>query len=166
METKTIYKKLLEAQKEIGAIKKDSDNPYFKSKYFDINSILAVVKPVLNKHGLVLTQALVSYPLSDEQKTGIETTITDAETTEKVSAFCILPETPDAQKTGSAITYFRRYALQSLLALEAEDDDGNIASEKTEKNGQKLAQPKYTGKKETGVVEPDSIEADEVPFID
>jgi hypothetical protein len=36
---------------------------------------------------------------------------------------CPLPELADAQKAGSAITYFRRYALQSLLALEAEDDD-------------------------------------------
>jgi len=41
-----------------------------------------------------------------------------------------LPEAPDAQKYGSAITYFRRYALQSLFLLEAEDDDGNNAVKK------------------------------------
>ena len=38
-----------------------------------------------------------------------------------------LPEISDPQKLGSAITYFRRYTLQSLLALQAEDDDGNKA---------------------------------------
>ena len=38
-----------------------------------------------------------------------------------------LPMIQDPQKLGSAITYFRRYTLQSLLALQAEDDDGNKA---------------------------------------
>ncbi len=125
METK-IYAKLLEAQKEIGAIKKDSDNPYFKSKYVDINGILAVVKPILNKHGLVLTQALNVT----EGRTGLNTAIVDSESGEKVESNVFLPEMSKPQETGSAITYFRRYALQSLLALESEDDDGNIASGK------------------------------------
>ena len=39
-----------------------------------------------------------------------------------------LPNLQDPQKLGSAITYFRRYTLQSLLGLQAEDDDGNKAS--------------------------------------
>ena len=129
MEKTTIYEKLLEAQKEIGAIKKDSDNPYFKSKYVDINGILAVVKPVLNKHGLVLTQALNVI----EGHIALNTAITDSTSGEKIESNCYLPEMPDPQKTGSAITYFRRYSLQTLLALEAEDDDGNVASGKIKK---------------------------------
>jgi len=36
-----------------------------------------------------------------------------------------------AQDLGSEITYFRRYSLQSLLALQAEDDDGNLAHGRT-----------------------------------
>ncbi len=139
MENKNIYHKLLEAQKEIGAVKKDSDNPYFKSKYVDINGILAVVKPVLNKHGLVLTQALHCV----ESRLGLLTAIVDAESKEKIEEWCPLPEFQKPQEQGSAITYFRRYALQSLLALEAEDDDGNIANvakkvEKKEKNVEKF----------------------------
>lgn len=126
-QNKTIYQKLLEAQKEIGAIKKDSDNPYFKSKYVDINGILAVVKPVLNKHGLVLTQALNVT----EGHIGLNTAITDSESGQKIESNVFLPEMSDPQKTGSAITYFRRYSLQTLLALEAEDDDGNVASGNT-----------------------------------
>jgi len=31
----------------------------------------------------------------------------------------------DPQKIGSEVTYFRRYTLQSLLSIQAEDDDGN-----------------------------------------
>jgi hypothetical protein len=117
MEKKTIYKKLLEAQKEIGAIKKDSENPYYKSKYFDINSLLATVKPILNKHGLVLLQAL------DDGK--LNTVIADAEAGLTIGYSTPLPAVSDVQKLGSAITYMRRYALQSMLALEAEDDDAN-----------------------------------------
>lgn len=135
--------KLLKAQQEIGAIKKESNNPFFKSKYFDINAILAEVKPILNKHGLLILQPLVII----DGKNGLRTVIIDTET-KKIyepststgpeyveggvitESLVLLPEGLDPQKTGSAITYFRRYALQSLLALEAEDDDGNVASGK------------------------------------
>ena len=117
----TIYEKLLEVQKEIGAIKKDSENPFYKSMYFDINSLLATVKPVLNKHGLLLLQGLSHI----DGKLALSTQIYDAENKIGFESICPLPEAVDAQKAGSAITYFRRYALQSLLALEAEDDDGN-----------------------------------------
>jgi len=126
MEKLTFKQKLLEAQKQIGAIKKDSDNPYFKSKYFDINAILAEVKPKLNALGLVLTQELVTK----DGKTGIETAIFDADGGDAFAAFCEIPQGATPQQTGSSITYFRRYALQSMLALEAEDDDANEVSGK------------------------------------
>lgn len=135
--TENIYSRLLKAQMEIVAIKKDSKNPFFNSSYFDINAILNVVKPILNKHGLVLTQALNVT----EGKLGLLTAITDCDSKEQITSNCYLPETLDAQKTGSAVTYFRRYSLQSLLALEAEDDDGNVAS------GKPSAKGKTTGNK-------------------
>lgn len=133
----TFKQKLLEVQREIGTIKKDSENPFFKSKYFDINGLLAVVKPVLNKHSLILLQELSEI----NAKLALETTIMDSEGDGVIRNKCPLPEVADAQKAGSAITYFRRYALQSLLALEAEDDDANMASEKTEKKSS-LIKPK------------------------
>ena len=121
-----MYEKLLAVQKEIGAIKKDSENPFFKSSYADINAILAVVKPILNKHGIVLMQGLTTL----EGKIGLMTTLM-GEGEGEISSVCPLPEFTDPQKAGSAITYFRRYSLVSLLALETEaDDDGNGASGK------------------------------------
>ena len=117
----SIYKQLLEVQKEVGAISKDSKNPFFKSKYFDINQLIEHVQPVLNKHGLVLTQ-----PIIDGQ---VFSFISDVENgLEKVSSGLRLPELNDPQKLGSCITYYRRYTLASLLGLQAEDDDGNKAS--------------------------------------
>lgn len=120
-----LREKLLLVQDEIGAIKRDSENPYFKSKYFDINALLSEVKPVLNKHGLILTQALTSL----EGKLALKTSILDVDGIDAIVETCPISENPDPQKQGSAITYFRRYALQSLLALEAEDDDANTASQ-------------------------------------
>ena len=120
-----MYEKLLKIQMEIGAIKKDSTNPFFNSKYFDINALLEQVKPVLNKHGVVLIQGLTNL----QGKLALSTRIFCSDrTADMIEEICPIPEGTDAQKTGSAITYFRRYALQSLSALEAEDDDGHEAS--------------------------------------
>lgn len=121
---KSLYAKLLNIQKEIGAIAKDSTNPFFKSKYFDINGLIAEVKPLANKLGLVIMQPLTTVG----EKPAIETIIADPESGEVMSKITLLPENTDPQKFGSAITYYRRYALQSLLFLQAEDDDANSVS--------------------------------------
>ena len=115
-----IYTKLLNVQKAIGPIAKDAENPFFKSKYFNINSLISQLNPILHNEGLVLTQ-----PIIDGK---VNSVLTDTETKESVSSGIELPELNDPQKMGSCITYYRRYTLQSLLALEAEDDDGNKAS--------------------------------------
>jgi hypothetical protein len=125
----SIYKKLFEAKKEIGKISKDSTNPFFKSKYFDINKLLECVEPILQKHGLLLLQ-----PISDGNVGSVIIDVDSAKTTgNKVESVIPLPQLTDPQKLGSAITYYRRYTLQSLLALQAEDDDANLASKPTKK---------------------------------
>lgn len=131
METsKTIYQKFLKVQEEVGAIKKTEKNPFFNSKYFDVNGILAALKPVLTKNGLVLIQ-----PLRYEgNNLLLETRLIDSFDGQEISATTILPALIDSQKQGSAITYFRRYALQSFFALEAEDDDANTASQPVNRN--------------------------------
>jgi len=121
----TPTQKLLAVQQAVGAVKKSKTNPYFNSKYFDINSLLEALKPALNEVGLILAQPLIVH----EGKAALRTEIIDSETaTRLMDSVIFLPEVTDPQKLGSAITYYRRYALQSLFALEAEDDDGNAAS--------------------------------------
>lgn len=122
-----LVNKLLEVQKELGVVAKDKANPYFNSNYADINKFIEVVKPVLSRHGLVLLQ-----PLNNINGVAALTTIVlDAETGEKVSSDTpLIFKDNDPQKVGSAITYYRRYALQSFLFVEAEDDDANKASGK------------------------------------
>jgi hypothetical protein len=127
METKNITKKLLVFQQKIETIKKDGKNAFFKkpdgkaSTYATLPNILAAVKPILSELGLVITQPC--------DQGVIYTVITDSETGESNSSSLPLPTGLNAQQMGSAITYFRRYTLCSLLSLEIdEDDDGNEAS--------------------------------------
>ena len=123
----SLVSKLLEVQKELGAVSKDKQNPFFSSNYADINKFIEVVKPVLSKHGLVLLQPLTNI----NGVAALETVVFDSETGEKVSAQTpLIFKDNDPQKVGSAITYYRRYALQSFLFVEAEDDDANKASGK------------------------------------
>lgn len=110
-----INAKLLEFQKKIGIIKKDSKNPHFKNTYASLTQILSEVKPLLTECGLILIQ-----PISLE---GVGTTIIDFETGEKIETVISLPTNLSPQQLGSAITYFRRYTLASLLSLEIDDDD-------------------------------------------
>lgn len=113
----SINQKLFDVQQEIGAISKDSKNPFYNSKYFDINSLINQVLPLLKKNKVLLTQ-----PVKDGK---VWTILTCIETDTLVDGAIDLPDMPDPQKLGGAITYFRRYGLASLLALQAEDDDGN-----------------------------------------
>lgn len=117
---KELLKSLANAKSEIGKMSKDNNNPFFKSKFFDINQLLEHVEPLLFKHNLVVLQ-----PIEDGR---VVTRIYHAESGDSISSELELPQISDPQKVGSAITYYRRYTLASLLAIQAEDDDGNKAS--------------------------------------
>jgi hypothetical protein len=124
-----IYTKLAAVKKEIGAISKDETNPFFKSKYFDINGLLRHTEPLLQKNGLLLLQPIIKGEVYSE--------IIDIESGESVTSSIALPNIEDPQRIGGCVSYYRRYTLQSLLGLQAEDDDANAASQavkaKTEK---------------------------------
>lgn len=112
---------LLAAQKEIGSATKEATNPFFKSKYADLGSVMEACKEALNKHGMTVLQPVGN----SEQGTTVETTLLH-ESGEFISDTMIVsakqPNDPQAQ--GSAITYARRYSLQSMMFIPAEDDDG------------------------------------------
>ncbi len=123
--------KILKIQTEIGVLSKTETNPFFKSKYMDINGLLAQLLPLLDKYKLCVVQPLVNI----SGKPALLTKVTDTETGKEILGDYLyampLPDLQDPQKMGSAITYYRRYALQSLFLLQAQDDDGELA--KTEK---------------------------------
>lgn len=125
MEQKNIIKALLLAQKEMGNAVKDSNNPFFKSKYADLNAIREACMPVLNKHGIVVLQPTTFC----DGKAYVKTLLLH-ESGESIEGLTeiVYSKQNDAQAQGSGITYARRYGLQSLVNVGAEDDDGNKAS--------------------------------------
>ena len=124
METKNIYQKLSEFQSIVGKLRKDQTNPFFKSKYADINTVLDVIREPLKKVGLVVTQ---SPMIKNDGTPFLMTLITSSEKLDAMlsSEVKLITAKEDMQGLGSAITYARRYALVSMLGLEQEDDDGN-----------------------------------------
>lgn len=120
-----LLKNLAKAKSEIGAISKEATNPFFKSKYFDINQLLEHVEPILEKHGMIVLQPITRGYVS--------TIIMDIKSGEEVLSEIELPNIQDPQKLGSAITYYRRYTLACLLALQSTDDDANLAVKKSPK---------------------------------
>lgn len=122
---KELLKKIALVKTEIGTLSKNASNPFFKSKYLDLGEILTNLEPLLAKHNLLLLQPISSVCVSTE--------IYDTESGDKVTSCIPLPQITDPQKIGSAITYYRRYSLQSLLALQTDDDDGNKASQPEKK---------------------------------
>lgn len=131
METTTIHTAFAKAQTEFPKIVKGDTNPFFKSSYAGLPSVLDTVLPVLHKNGLYISQS----PISEGDKIGVKTKIIHAESGEVMEdSFTMTLVKNDPQGAGSAITYARRYALVSMLGLNVdEDDDGNSASGKTPK---------------------------------
>ena len=108
---------------KVESVKKDANNPFFKSKYASLSNILDVVNDPLNESGLTFCQ----FPTDTN---GLTTILMHSESGEYIQAtYEMTPTKNDPQGRGSAITYQRRYALAAILGLNIdEDDDGNAAS--------------------------------------
>lgn len=112
-------------QLEITDPPKDSVNPHFKSRYADLATVLKTVRPVLAKHGIALVQ---STRVEDDGRVILVTRLAWRDE-EIVGYYPVNPTQPTPQGYGSALTYARRYALQAIVGVAADDDDdGNAAS--------------------------------------
>jgi hypothetical protein len=108
-------------------------NPFAKSNYATLESVLEAVAEPLTEAGLVLTQwagELVYGSGKNERATlHVYTRIEHAESSEYMqTCLPIMVVKDDAQGIGSAMTYSRRYALKALLGIPEVDDDGAAAS--------------------------------------
>lgn len=115
---------LVKAQSEMGNASKGAANPFFKSKYADLNAIREACLPVLSKHGLSVLQPTVFL----DGRKFVETLVMH-ESGEFIGGHTeiLSVKEHDAQAQGSGVSYARRYGLQSLLCIGAEDDDGESA---------------------------------------
>ena len=132
---KEISLAILKAQSEMSNPKKGATNPFFKSKYADLNAVREAVLPVLNSHGISVLQPIVHI----EGKNFVKTVLLH-ESGEQMESFTEIMHSKanDAQAQGSGISYARRYALQSFVCVGADDDDGQEAV-KQAKNNQNIS---------------------------
>ena len=125
--TTDFYKAYAQLLNSINTIKKNSDNPYYKSKYADLSSIFDEVKERILENGFVLLQT----PVFKDGRNFLNTKILHLATGEFLEGEVeLLTVKPDMQQLGSAITYARRYCILPMLNIEVkdgEDDDGNLA---------------------------------------
>ena len=123
---KQIATALLKAQSEMSNPKKGATNPFFKSKYADLNAIREAVIPTLNENGISVLQPIVHV----EGKNFVKTILLheSGEFLESITEI-IYNKQNDAQAQGSGISYARRYALQSFVCVGSDDDDGHKASQ-------------------------------------
>jgi hypothetical protein len=112
---------LVKVQAKIRPLKRNADNPFFKSNYTDLAAMAESLYPLLSAEGLAVVQGGFGDALS---------TILVHASGEWIESSLPMPNEPNPQKLGSVITYFRRYALAAIVgaASEGEDDDGNAAS--------------------------------------
>ena len=128
---------MLEFQKLAVTAKKDGKNPHFKSNYSTLESVITAVNQG-NQFGLYFTQEIEYVYVNHIQTKSEVVVVTTVRHTNDDNTYVsklpiILSEAnmENPQKIGSAITYAKRYTLQSVYGLPSEDDDGNKASEPT-----------------------------------
>ena len=114
---------LCKAQAEMGGAVKDSSNPFFKSSYADLTSVIKAIKQPFSDNGLSYTQ----FPVTFEDRIGVVTRLMHNSGQWLEMDYTLPTVKKDPQASGSAITYARRYALQSIAGIPTADDDAESA---------------------------------------
>lgn len=114
---------LAKAQGAMAGAKKDSDNPYFKSKYADLASVWDACRKTLSDNGLSVAQTVGTIG----DKVSVTTMLMHASGQWIADELVLTPKDDGPQAFGSAITYGRRYALAAFVGVAPEDDDGEAA---------------------------------------
>lgn len=119
---------LIAAQSRMKPAVKSAVNPFHKSRYADLESVWESVSQVLAEHGLGISQTF----RCDGELPILVTRLIHTSGQQLISEIPVIAAKKDPQGYGSAITYFRRYALQAILSLVTTDDDGEGASERVQ----------------------------------
>ena len=121
-DTTKIVGALLAFNKEMGVVGKTSKNPFFKSNYADLPTILKATKEPLEKAGLSITH----FPVGDNR---LITRLSHSSGQFYQSMNYMKSVKDDPQARGSVITYMMRYAVGAVLGLSIDkDDDANSST--------------------------------------
>lgn len=138
-ELNSLFEALAKAQMEMEVAKLDASNPFFKSKYADLPSVVKASRPFLAKNGLAVLQRIL--PDSDG-KQYLSTRLCHASGQWMESRMAINPPKNDIQTVGSHITYLRRYNYASITGVVASDEDDDGENAMSAVRGQSQSAPK------------------------
>lgn len=119
-----LAKSLSLAQSEFHGAKADSENPFFKSRYADLESVWEAIRIPVTKNGLSVTQ-LTAY-VNDKLCVVTRLMHLSGEWIEGNYPIVTIKST-DPQALGAATTYARRFSLSAILGITQTDDDGETA---------------------------------------
>lgn len=144
---------LVAAKGEFLPIKKERANPYFNSRYADLDTILSATTPALCINGLSIVQTTKIV----ESSMILVTTLYHKSGESITSEYwlCDLSKTEETeldkygkprkinlhQKIGSALTYARRYSYCAILSITADDDDDGENSAPQKKESKTNSEP-------------------------
>ncbi len=124
-----LYAAIHKAQAKIETVRKNGENPHFKSKYATLDEVWETVRKAVNDAGLVVFCTI--DPTTDGKKE-LTTHVAEVKSGEEIScSFPIVAQAATPQAVGSAMTYARRYTLTALLEIvtgDGADDDGEAAT--------------------------------------
>lgn len=135
VERRTLLQKLWNVKYDLKKVTKGNDNPFFKSKYADLNAIIEAVEPICMENGLILLQPIDSNHVVSR--------VICVETGDFIESSLELPNITDPQKLIACCTYYRRATLQSLFSMQTIDDDGNTAREGVKESKPKLSMERF-----------------------
>jgi hypothetical protein len=144
-----LFTALAKAQGELEKAVKDSANPFFKSKYADLESVIDASRPHLVANGLCIMQF---HEDSDDGRVKL-TTVIGHESGEYISSTgSIKPKEDTPQAVGGALTYLRRYDYAAAVGLAQKDDDGETAQGRGDTRTAKVEKPELREAQERDAV--------------
>jgi hypothetical protein len=116
---------MAKAQGLVKGALKDSNNPFFKSSYADLSSVIDAIREAFSTNGLSYTQP-VSF-IGDSWF--IETMImhSSGQWIQSDAVKIPIKDVTNPQSFGSSTTYLRRYCLASMVGVAQVDDDAEAA---------------------------------------
>lgn len=127
-ELNELFAALSKAQADIKVAIKESNNPFFKSRYANLQAVIECSRPALCNNGLFVAQPIRPNSAGHD----CLVTILGHSSGQWISSeMKINPLKTDIQSLGSYITYLRRYCYASIVGVYdgTEDDDGNTTLE-------------------------------------
>lgn len=119
-----LAKALVKAQAEMTPAVKDSQNPFLKTRYASLNSVLDACREPLLRSGIAVIQSPAPAPeYLGPNFIGLETCLVHAESGQWISSLTVIPlGKADPQAMGAALSYGRRYALSAMVGIVTEED--------------------------------------------